>query len=183
MRNDGINWVANSFLYNNGTPIGVNTAAPDASALVDFTSTTKGTLITRMTTAQRNAIASPATGLMIFNITTNCLKFYVGGWQSIACGCTVAPAAPGAISGLTNVGTGQAGVVYSIATVAGATTYTWTVPAGATITAGQGTTTVTVTFGSSSGNVCVTAGNSCGTSSATCMAVTVGSCYVPEQSL
>jgi hypothetical protein len=45
-----------------------------ASALLDLTSTTKGFLPPRMTTAQRDAIASPATGLVIFNTTTNSLE-------------------------------------------------------------------------------------------------------------
>lgn len=56
------------------------------------------------------------------------------------------PATPGVITGNTPVTFGTAGVVYSIAPVAGATTYTWTVPACATITAGQGTTSITVTY-------------------------------------
>ncbi len=48
--------------------------APDASAMLEVTSGTgnnKGLLMPRMTTAQRNAITSPATGLMIYNTTTN----------------------------------------------------------------------------------------------------------------
>lgn len=48
--------------------------SPDASAMLEVTSGTannKGLLMPRMTTAQRNAIASPATGLMIYNTTTN----------------------------------------------------------------------------------------------------------------
>ncbi len=45
---------------------GFGTATPAASAIVDMTSTTQGLLPPRMTTAQRNAISSPATGLMLF---------------------------------------------------------------------------------------------------------------------
>jgi hypothetical protein len=164
-----------SQIYDNGTNVGINTGSPDASAMVDINSTTKGTLITRMTTAQRNAIVSPATGLMIFNITTNCLEFYVGSWQAISCGCLSAPATPGAITGTVSVCASQTGVIYSIAAVPGASSYTWTVPAGATITAGQGTTSITVTFGSTSGNISVTASNGCGTSLANVLAVTVTS--------
>lgn len=48
--------------------------APDASAMLEITAGTtnnKGLLLPRMTTAQRNAITSPATGLTIYNTTTN----------------------------------------------------------------------------------------------------------------
>jgi hypothetical protein len=38
-------------------------------------STTKGMLIPRMTTAQRNAIVTPQTGLLVFDITTNSFWF------------------------------------------------------------------------------------------------------------
>lgn len=48
--------------------VAVNTdgAAPDNSAMLDVKSTTRGLLAPRMTLAQRNAIVSPATGLMIY---------------------------------------------------------------------------------------------------------------------
>ena len=45
----------------------LGTLAADPSALFDMTSTSKGFLMPRMTTAERNAIVSPANGLMIFN--------------------------------------------------------------------------------------------------------------------
>src|SRR5215216_3555893 len=49
--------------------VGINStgSAPDASAMLDVSSTTKGFLMPRMTTTERDAIASPATGLTIFN--------------------------------------------------------------------------------------------------------------------
>lgn len=51
--------------------VGINTITPDASAALDVVSTTRGFLPPRMTTAQRDAIVSPAAGILIFNITTN----------------------------------------------------------------------------------------------------------------
>ena len=48
---------------------------PDPSAMLDVSSTTKGLLIPRMTQTQRNAIANPATGLMIYQ-TTGTKGFY-----------------------------------------------------------------------------------------------------------
>lgn len=46
--------------------VGIGTTSPAASAVLDIQSSSndKGILIPRMTQAQRNAISSPATGLM-----------------------------------------------------------------------------------------------------------------------
>jgi hypothetical protein len=64
--------------------VGVGTTTPAASAQLDLTSTTRGFLPPRMTTAQRDAIASPDTGLMIFNTTTAKIDFYDGtAWRVV----------------------------------------------------------------------------------------------------
>jgi hypothetical protein len=55
------------------TKIGA-TGAPDPSAMLEVTAgaaNNKGLLMPRMTIAQRNAITNPASGLMIYNTTTN----------------------------------------------------------------------------------------------------------------
>ena len=68
--------------------VGINTdgSQPDNSAMLDVKSTDKGILIPRMTQAQRDAIASPATGLMIYQ-TDNTPGFYYydagNGWTHI----------------------------------------------------------------------------------------------------
>jgi hypothetical protein len=54
--------------------IGVGTTTPDASAVLDVASTTKGLLAPRHTTTTRNAIVTPANGLLIYNTTTNQLE-------------------------------------------------------------------------------------------------------------
>jgi hypothetical protein len=53
-------------------------AAPVASAMLDITSTTSGILIPRMTTAQRTAIATPATGLQVYDTTTGSIWWFNG---------------------------------------------------------------------------------------------------------
>jgi hypothetical protein len=60
--------------------VAINTDAspPDASAMLDVKSTSKGFLPPRMTTAQRDLISSPANGLIIFNITNNRNETYNG---------------------------------------------------------------------------------------------------------
>ena len=66
---------------NNQQQVGFGTSSPDGAALVEFTSTTRGVLFPRMTTAQRDAIAAVA-GLTIFNTTTSKLETYDGAvWQ------------------------------------------------------------------------------------------------------
>lgn len=65
-------------------------ALPAASAMLDVKSTSKGILIPRMTTAERAAIATPANGLMVFDITTNTFWFYKSGtWTQLSSGITL----------------------------------------------------------------------------------------------
>jgi uncharacterized protein (TIGR02145 family) len=58
--------------------VGIGTNSPNANAALDVVSTTQGILLPRMTTAQRNAISSPAEGLTIFNTTTNAMQTNTG---------------------------------------------------------------------------------------------------------
>jgi uncharacterized protein (TIGR02145 family) len=63
---------------------GIGTTTPHASAQLEVSSTTKGFLPPRLTTVQRNAIANPATGLQIYNLTTNTLEYKTAsGWVSL----------------------------------------------------------------------------------------------------
>lgn len=73
-------------LYGQGTALNylqsalaIGTTSPNASAALDVTSTTQGILFPRMTTTQRNAIATPADGLVIYNTTDNKLQVRAGG--------------------------------------------------------------------------------------------------------
>jgi hypothetical protein len=57
---------------------------PNASALLDVQSTTQGVRMPNMTTTQKNAISSPAAGLMVFDTTLSKLCVYSGAaWQTI----------------------------------------------------------------------------------------------------
>jgi len=58
--------------------VGDNSSTIHPSAVLEIESTNKALLLPRMTTAQRNAIASPALGLVIFNTNTNCLNWWTG---------------------------------------------------------------------------------------------------------
>ncbi|WP_426095069.1 hypothetical protein [Flavobacterium sp. DSR2-3-3] len=54
--------------------VGIGTITPNASSVLDVSSTTQGMLTPRMTTAQRVAIVSPADGLMVYD--TDLKSFY-----------------------------------------------------------------------------------------------------------
>ncbi|MEQ1615650.1 MAG: glycine-rich domain-containing protein [Hyphomicrobiaceae bacterium] len=82
---DGGNVEAMSIL--NGGNVGIGTTAPNASALLDVSSTTKGFLPPRMTTAQVTAVATPADGLMVYDTDTDTLKLRANGaWGALGAG-------------------------------------------------------------------------------------------------
>ncbi|HLP56684.1 MAG TPA: hypothetical protein VK151_16725 [Fluviicola sp.] len=64
----------------NAQNVGINAtgAAPAASAMLDISSTNSGLLIPRMTTAQRTAIAAPATGLLVYDTNLSSFYYYDG---------------------------------------------------------------------------------------------------------
>ena len=64
--------------------VGIGTETPASSAILDITSTNKGILFPRMTSAQRNAIATPDIGLYIFDTDTKSPWFYNGAWINTA---------------------------------------------------------------------------------------------------
>ncbi len=67
-----------------GVSVNGSGTAPDASAMLDIQSTSKGVLIPRMTTAQRTGITTPATGLLVFD--TNTASFWYRhstGWKEL----------------------------------------------------------------------------------------------------
>lgn len=71
--------------------IGIGTATPDTSSILEISSGNKGLLIPRMTTVGIPAISSPAKGLMVFDSVKNQLMANLGtpllpNWQNIASG-------------------------------------------------------------------------------------------------
>ncbi|MEL6805861.1 MAG: hypothetical protein AAFO91_19005, partial [Bacteroidota bacterium] len=50
--------------------VGIGQNSPNASALLDITSTNKGVLLPRMTSTQRAAISNPATGLLVYQMNS-----------------------------------------------------------------------------------------------------------------
>lgn len=58
--------------------VAIGTSSANASALLTMSSTTQGFLPPSMTNAQRNAIAAPTAGLVIYSTTDSDLEFYNG---------------------------------------------------------------------------------------------------------
>lgn len=72
--------------------VGVGTTAPDASAILDVSSTNRGVLFPRLSKAQRNLVASPAEGLVIYQTDNNPgIYYYKGGWKRITDGTFANP--------------------------------------------------------------------------------------------
>ena len=84
--NNGTTWVATSNLYNNGSAVAIGSTSPNSSAALQVNSTTQGILLPSLTLVQRNAISSPATGLLVFQTDNTPGFYYFNGtaWVPIA---------------------------------------------------------------------------------------------------
>ena len=81
---------------------------PNVTSVLDVFSTTKGLLVPRMTTIQRNAIVTPANSLLVFDTDVNCFMYYTvsnTSWNSL---CNSGPLSNGlnALSNTTTVAPG-----------------------------------------------------------------------------
>jgi len=82
---------------NGNGSVGIGTSSPATSAALDITSSTKGLLPPRMGQSLRDQIASPATGLAIYNTDTDRLNVYNGtAWTELLSTATLLPTAPAA---------------------------------------------------------------------------------------
>jgi hypothetical protein len=75
------NWEkTNNTIVNKSDYVAIGSNLTDSSAIVNITSTNAGVLMPRMTTSQREAIASPANGLLVFDIITDSFWYYSSQW-------------------------------------------------------------------------------------------------------
>lgn len=65
--------------FSQSVSINANAAVADTSAILDVSSTTKGLLVPRMTAVQKNAIVTPATGLLIYQTDGSAGFYYYTG--------------------------------------------------------------------------------------------------------
>ena len=69
--------------------LAVGTSGINASAILELSSTSKGMLIPRLTTTERNNISSPASSLLIYNTDETEFQFYNGSsWTSLGGGAS-----------------------------------------------------------------------------------------------
>lgn len=65
--------------------VGIGTDNPHESAALDITSSSRGILIPRLTTTERNAIPSPVAGLLVYDATLNAFFFFNGTiWKQLS---------------------------------------------------------------------------------------------------
>ncbi len=76
--------------------VGIGTATPDNTAILELQSSTQGILVPRMTTVQRLAIVGPAEALLVYDTNVDCFFFFKSpaGWQDM-CGGTGTPGPAG----------------------------------------------------------------------------------------
>ncbi|PKF72283.1 hypothetical protein [Chryseobacterium sp. PMSZPI] len=90
--------------------VGIGTASPSAGAILDLTSTTKGFLPPRMTTAQRDAMSARPAGTIVYNTSLNCMQYWSGTAWRDNCAGSIATLS---CSTVTNNGTLTKGMVAS----------------------------------------------------------------------
>lgn len=80
------NTSAQTNTFPNTGSAGIGTTSPDASSLLEIKSTAKGLLIPRMTKVKRDAIATPATGLLIYQTNATPGFYYYDGssWKAVS---------------------------------------------------------------------------------------------------
>jgi hypothetical protein len=80
-------WVNPAKVIAQSVGINADGSVPHTSAILDIKSTGKGLLMPRMTSTQRNAIATPANGLLVFDTDTNSFWYYSSTvWMNLASG-------------------------------------------------------------------------------------------------
>lgn len=67
--------------------VGIGTTTPNASSVLELSSNNKAFLPPRMSSTQRDQIANPVQGMMIFNTNTTCVEIYRGtSWFNLCTG-------------------------------------------------------------------------------------------------
>ncbi len=101
-----------AFAQNN---VGIGTTTPNPNAILEMESTDQGVLVPRMTTAQRNAIAAPTEGLLVYDTDADCFFFYESSsssWENLCNAGATGPQGPQGPAG--PPGTNGVGIVSTV---------------------------------------------------------------------
>ena len=64
-----------------GAQVGIGTFNPDSTSLLELFSTSKGLLVPRMTSTERDLILAPAVGLLVYNTSTSSFNYFDTDWK------------------------------------------------------------------------------------------------------
>ncbi len=166
--------------------VGINddNSDPDATAMLDVKSTGKGFLPPRMTLQQRDAIASPANGLMVFctdgganGTGTGAVTIFISGMWYVG---NVTCLTPDALSAGINIPCSDQ-ITWSWNAATGATGYKWSAANDYVTATEMGTSTSTIETGLAAGTVYtryVWAYNTCGVSLPTTLTQTTAASWI-----
>ena len=100
-------WILSFAIQAQGVLISPASGLPNNSAILELADSTRGFLLPRLSTIQRNNIPNPAIGLQVYNTSTQCLEMHFSsGWKKVSCVCQNLPNASFTFSPA-NPGTGQ----------------------------------------------------------------------------
>jgi hypothetical protein len=100
---------------------------PDNSSILEMRSTNKGMLLPRMTTTERDAISSPAVGLMVYNSSTNKFNFFNGTvWTEFGSGQSIISTLNNLSDPTQTFATGTTGTDFNISSIT--STHTFNLP-------------------------------------------------------
>lgn len=85
-----------TFLVSNSGQVGIGLTSVHATAALEVSSTSRGVLFTRLTTVQRDGIAVPPEGLLIYNIDNNQFEYFAtSSWMAMGAGGAITYSADG----------------------------------------------------------------------------------------
>nr|MCU0474463.1 hypothetical protein [Bacteroidales bacterium] len=73
-------------IFSQGVGISEVSITPEVTSILELRSSLRGFLAPRMTTLERDAIVTPAQGLLIYNTDTRSFWYYDNGWKAFASG-------------------------------------------------------------------------------------------------
>lgn len=76
MKHSIMAWLSIAFLQSTSAQVGIGTTSPNGKAILDIQSNSKGLLIPRMSTSDRNSIVTPPEGLIVFNTDSKRIEVY-----------------------------------------------------------------------------------------------------------